>query len=178
MSSIFWQQHHTWPQHAVGPPPKQNILRCNTAMHAFMHFLEYKKWGRWQDRLAWLALSAQVGDDEIRAQIAYETGKASGRFIRENKIGICDPKMHAYYCSLGGRPTGFKISKETHLRMKVAHSGENSSQWGMFWVTNGVDNKKLKRGTLVPKGYRLGRAVFRVNGKFGALGEGLKPAHC
>jgi len=66
---MLLHDHHIWPQHAIGPAPKNNLLRCNVAMHAFLHKLEYEKWGRWQDKVAWQTLSGLIGKEEMQLEI-------------------------------------------------------------------------------------------------------------
>jgi hypothetical protein len=57
--------------------------------------------------------------------------------------------------------TGKKHSEETKLKMseskKGKGKGETNSQYGSCWITNEIENKKIKRGDAIPKGFRLGR---------------------
>jgi hypothetical protein len=39
------------------------------------------------------------------------------------------------------------------------HDGEKNSQFGTCWITNGVENKKIKKTDEIPLGWRLGRVV-------------------
>ena len=49
---IVWHRHRIVPGHIGGTYEEGNILRCNLAMHAFMHEQLYKEHGRWQDKFA------------------------------------------------------------------------------------------------------------------------------
>ena len=49
---ITWHKHHIVPKHAGGTDDPSNLLKCNIAMHAFMHEQLYKTHGRWQDKFA------------------------------------------------------------------------------------------------------------------------------
>ena len=46
-----------------------------------------------------------------------------------------------------------KIGEANSLKQK----GENNSQFGSCWVTNGVENKKIKKEEIIPNGWKLGR---------------------
>jgi len=37
--------------------------------------------------------------------------------------------------------------------------GINNSQYGTCWITNGIDNKKINKGDLIPDGWKLGRKL-------------------
>ena len=62
-----------------------------------------------------------------------------------------------------GKGKGRKHSEETKLKMsessKGQGSGSSNSQYGTCWITNEVENKKIKRGDLIPEGWRLGRKM-------------------
>ena len=109
---IIWHYHHIWPRHAIGPPPKNNILKCNIAMHSFMHRIEYIKWGRWQDKLAYNALKGLIKGAELYRQINIENGKArkgkklgpyrtrkdkgikKGPISEERRLKLCKPRLN------------------------------------------------------------------------------------
>jgi len=49
-----------------------------------------------------------------------------------------------------------KISKKNSINQK----GENNSQFGTRWVTNGKENTKIKKEETIPNGWRLGRKLI------------------
>lgn len=57
--------------------------------------------------------------------------------------------------------TGKQHKSETIEKMKqskVGHGlGFNNSQFGTCWITNGIENKKIKKTDSVPMGWELGR---------------------
>jgi hypothetical protein len=57
--------------------------------------------------------------------------------------------------------TGKKHSEESKIKMSKAkiglYDGEKNSQFGTCWITNGVENKKMKKEDALPTGWRLGR---------------------
>jgi hypothetical protein len=57
--------------------------------------------------------------------------------------------------------TGKTHSEETKRKIGEANSlkqkGESNSQFGTCWITNGTQNKKIKKTDKLPKGWSLGR---------------------
>jgi hypothetical protein len=61
---------------------------------------------------------------------------------------------------------GKKHSKETKIKIGIKNSikqqGTNNSQYGTYWITNGIENKKLKKGDNIINGWKLGRTLKNV----------------
>lgn len=57
--------------------------------------------------------------------------------------------------------TGKNHSEETKKKIGIANStkqkGESNSQYGTCWITNEIENKKIKKSDPIPEGWRLGR---------------------
>ena len=62
-------KHHIIPSHAGGTDGPSNLVELTVEEHAEAHRVLYDKYGRWQDKLAWLGLSGQIGKEEIIAEI-------------------------------------------------------------------------------------------------------------
>lgn len=67
-----------------------------------------------------------------------------------------------------GKPGPFtnkKHSLQTIEKMKTSHKGQGSgsanSQFGSKWITNEIDNRKIKNTSDIPDGWRLGRKLNR-----------------
>jgi len=57
---------------------------------------------------------------------------------------------------------GKKHNEETKQKMSIKAKlrvGEKSSGFGSCWITNGINNKKIKKNNLIPDGWRLGRVM-------------------
>lgn len=50
-------------------------------------------------------------------------------------------------------------SKEKMSGTRPKSSGKNNSQFGTAWITNGIDNKKIRKDALIPEGWRKGRST-------------------
>lgn len=66
-----------------------------------------------------------------------------------------------YFESNPGTFTGKTHSDDTIQQMKISaagkHVGEKNSQFGTMWITNGQENKKIKKDIEIPVGWRKGR---------------------
>lgn len=53
-----------------------------------------------------------------------------------------------------------ELSKQKMSKSSVGMgSGEKNSQYGTCWITNGIENKKIKKNQQIPNGWRLGRII-------------------
>lgn len=48
-----------------------------------------------------------------------------------------------------------KIGKSNSMKQK----GEKNSQFGTCWITNEIENKKIKKNDIIPNGWKLGRTI-------------------
>ena len=74
---IVWHRHHITPKHAGGTDDTSNILKCNVAMHAFMHEQRYRDVGDEYDRLAAAGLRGYMSEQELHIAKARESGYRS-----------------------------------------------------------------------------------------------------
>jgi group I intron endonuclease len=53
--------------------------------------------------------------------------------------------------------------EETKRKMSLSkqgmYDGEKNSQYGTCWITNGIVSDKIKKGDLIPEGWKLGRKI-------------------
>jgi hypothetical protein len=45
------------------------------------------------------------------------------------------------------------------FRRNNHQKGSKNSQYGTMWITDGISNKKIKRGEPIPEGFRAGRTI-------------------
>lgn len=95
------------------------------------------------------------------------TGILGGLKCRENKLGFCGPitdrmrKARSKTILKFNRTAflGKKHSEFTLNKMSLSHKGKYlgslNSQYGTFWITNGIENKKSKGE--IPQGWYKGR---------------------
>lgn len=77
------------------------------------------------------------------------------RMLKEYREGTRKPKLPNW--------TGKKHKPETIQKMKEVKKGygvgEKNSQYGTMWITNGIENKKIKSLDQIPQGWSKGRAA-------------------
>lgn len=73
----------------------------------------------------------------------YSTGKLERKYFYNWK-----GKKHT-------KQTKIKISKSNYQKQK----GEKNSQFGTCWITNGKENKKIKKDEQIPIGWSKGRVI-------------------
>ena len=104
-----------------------------------------KKYGEnWRGELAKLATAASknisVKNRKIRAQKALQT------------------KLEKYGC-FPGTPHSDKTKKKMSKVKKGKYIGEKNSQFGTCWITNGTENKKIKKNVDLSDGWCYGRKM-------------------
>lgn len=75
---VTHHDHHIIPKHAGGTDDPSNIVSLSISEHAEAHRVLFETHGRWEDELAWKALSGQLGKEEIIWQAMSQGGKKSG----------------------------------------------------------------------------------------------------
>ena len=75
--TIYTHKHHIIPRHAGGSNDPSNLIELTVEEHALAHKKLFFIYGRWQDEIAWLTLSGQIGKEEAtrRAISATHKGK-------------------------------------------------------------------------------------------------------
>jgi len=62
---------------------------------------------------------------------------------------------------------GKKHSQESRKKMSLSSKGktvgEKNSQYGTIWITNGQENKKIKKDSIIPSGWYKGRKIQTNN---------------
>ena len=91
---------------------------------------------------------AQWENKEYRSKI---TEVLRNNMIKNHRLGKI--KYDTFTGKTHSEETKRKIGEANSLKQK----GESNSQFGTCWITNGIDNKKIKKTEKLPKGWSLGR---------------------
>lgn len=72
-----YHRHHIIPRHMGGTDDPDNLIEVTVEQHALLHKQLWEDLGHWQDKVAWLTLSGQIGKEEatIMAIKAANTGR-------------------------------------------------------------------------------------------------------
>ena len=105
-------------------------------------------------------LRKKYGDDfkKIISKNYYnnQTPEEKEKWKEKIKIGQKNSNF-----DFGSTFRGKKHREETKFRIgesnKIKQKGELNSQFGSCWITNGIENKKIKKTEPIPNNWRLGR---------------------
>jgi hypothetical protein len=97
-----------------------------------------------EDKIFRENLSKSIKQGQIRAR---ENGK---------KFGFQDNNKRCNWRGRKHSPETIEKMKDT-AKIRQLGKGNRNSQYGTCWVTDGKENKKIKKGEIIPKNWKLGR---------------------
>ena len=130
-----------------------------------------------------LCMNLQLGggggfsSEEHQLKCSFAGGKANALKLKTNpehfknfgtKISVIKKNMFKEGV-LNFKPldwTGRKHSEESKQKMREYASqriGDKNSQFGTCWITNGLENSKIKKTETIPDGWKLGRTIIKNN---------------
>ena len=113
---MITHKHHIIPRHAGGGDEPTNIVELTIPEHAEAHKKIYEEHGRWQDEVAWRALSKQISCAE-----AIKEAQIKGNLGSKRRVGYITPEETKRKISESNR--GKKATDETRRKMSEAHTG-------------------------------------------------------
>lgn len=151
MSIYQTHKHHIIPRHAGGTDDPSNLVELTVEDHAIAHKVLYGLYGRWQDKIAWKALSGTIDKENIRREATIAFNK-SREYSVETRA-----KMSA-------SQKGKKLSKETRAKMSASKKGRKFSEETKKKISISNTGKKhsaetkskIGAGTLGKKWYNNG----------------------
>jgi HNH endonuclease. len=122
-------RHHVIPRHMGGSDDPSNIIELTVEEHAAAHKELYEKYGKEEDKFAWLGLSGQIGKEEIveyKARLGALNANANGAYLKGNAKHVermkSDPEYNAEVRRKQSKP---KSNKENYKGPKSAEQREN-----------------------------------------------------
>lgn len=120
MDIIAKHKHHIIPKHMGGSDDAYNLVELTVEEHAEAHRILYEKYGKEEDRLAWLGLSKQISKLELLAEI-----RKSKEYKRKHREAITSP--------------------EYRKKMSLAVSGEKHPMFGKKHTQKSIEKIKEAR---------------------------------
>lgn len=161
-----------------GSDDPSNIKELTIEQHAAAHRDLYEKYGFEQDRIAWQGLTGLISKAEVMQEL-HKLGRKKTNKILQEKYGVDNPGQLAYNreatkirnkrlhaegimkvpdCWKGKKHTE-EAKRKIGEKNSLHQQGSGNSQYGSFWITNGIDNKKLRKNDLIPEGWYKGRVT-------------------
>lgn len=158
-----------------GTDDPSNLIQLTVEQHAEAHRILYETYGYEQDKLAWQGLLGIIPKEDIVTE-ANKIGRIKTNLILKEKYGVTNPgqlpqtreaaskrmkKRHEQgKCKIPDW-TGKKHKQETKdkigKKLSIAQAGSKNSQFGTMWITNGIQNKKVKKTVdFIPEGWYKG----------------------
>ena len=159
-------KHHIIPRHAGGTDEPSNLIELTVEEHAEAHRILFEQYGKWQDKTAWMALSNQIGKEEIISNESKEKMAAAKRgkkitpehlkALNEGRRNSKNSEEHIAVLKTIWK--GEKHSEETKEKMSLAKKGKPSnnpkgsidickknaeSQKGKTWYKDFVTGKRV-----------------------------------
>jgi len=173
-------KHHVIPKHAGGTDDPSNIVELTIEEHAEAHRKLYEEHGRWQDRIAWHALSGIIGHKEAWYQKICEASKMAREKIAEMYTSedrsrwrknawenATEEQREKHRQAVSKGRTGIKLSEEHRQAMSERMTGEGHPLWGVpwdeerLWITNGQENRRINpEKEQLPDGWWWAKTVF------------------
>ena len=102
-----------------GTDNPSNLIELTVEEHALAHKKLFEEYGRWQDEVAWQALSGQIGNEEATrtASSLANLGNTNGRGGKGKKLSEETKKR------IGLASKGRKHTEETKKKISLAHKG-------------------------------------------------------
>jgi hypothetical protein len=123
-------KHHIIPRHMGGTDVPENIIELTVDEHANAHKILYEKHGKWQDFMAWQALSGQIEKEELR-RLATKLSLTGIPKTEEHKKKISESKK------------GKKLSDETKRKMSISQKARKIT-WDLKSITPESNEKRSK----------------------------------
>ena len=115
-------KHHIIPKHAGGTDDPSNIVYLTIEEHAEAHKKLYKKYGRWQDKVAYEGLSGQIESKDVIKEVYKQNGLAQVHHLHTKSV-----KEKARQRTIEVNK-GKVLSKEHKEKLRLARLGQKHKE--------------------------------------------------
>jgi len=102
------------------------------------------------------------GGDKFQAAIKYwQIPENKKRLIERNrevgKMRFKNGELNNWKCDWTGKKHKEESKQKIGSTNSIKQKGLLNSQFGTCWITNGIENKKIKKSDSIPNGWKIGR---------------------
>jgi hypothetical protein len=126
----YTEKHHIIPRSLNGTDEKENLVNLTAREHFICHYLLTKMYDK-------------RTNNHYKLVCAFNMMNMSGEYHTR------------YFNSYLYEANKIQFSKLQSKNQK----GQKNSQFGKMWITNGKDNKKIRKDEIIPEGFRKGRVI-------------------
>jgi len=134
MHKHIYHRHRIIPGHMGGTYAPENVVLLTIEEHAEAHRLLYEEHGRWEDKVAWLGLSGQIGKDEMIRELQKEAQKKravtmnsedyKSKMSAAKKGKKMPPRTAEWRAKISAAKKGQKHTEESKAKMRASHTGK------------------------------------------------------
>jgi len=111
-----------------------------------------------------MARRGKIGQEKQREWLIETHGVDHVSKLPEVKEKISKRMSNVYpkgttWCSFAGKQHSDEVKRKIGEKNSKHQTGSGNSQFGTMWITNGVENKKVKKDSIIPVGYSKGRKI-------------------
>jgi hypothetical protein len=130
--------HHIIPKHAGGTDDPNNLIELTPEEHAEAHRILYEKYGRIQDKVAWLGLAKLATNKEIIAELLKQPKSEE----HKKKISKAHKGMNKPWL-VGSKVTGAKkgVAKTKEHRENISKGKKGKTVPALLGNTNAASLK-------------------------------------
>ncbi len=153
---MYQHKHHIIPKHEwkerfgdlKGVNDTDNICYLTTEQHAHVHLILFEMYNRENDRIAWLGLSSQIGEEEIiflKNSVAHKNNKfrLGKKHTQETKDKMRNRKLGTFH------------TEESKKKMGLVHKGnkynlgrKHTEEWKLSMSERNSKNKNPNYGNI------------------------------
>lgn len=113
-SNTIYHMHHIVPKHMGGTDDPSNLIKLTVEEHAAAHLKLYEEHGKWEDKLAWKALSGQISMPEASRE-AWIKGCYKGGYAKKPNSVPAYNKVELYCIGCRRRDKPYNIMNK-HIK--------------------------------------------------------------
>jgi hypothetical protein len=131
----IYHKHHIVPRHVGGTDDPSNLILLTVEEHAEAHRKLYEEHGRWQDYVAWQALTSNITEEEAR--IMSVKFALTGKSKSEEHCQRISESLKKRYAELGNPSKGRKKKPATEERKrKISEANKGKTTRSGYTLSN------------------------------------------
>ena len=121
-----------------------------------------KEWVKKGQELANKAKAKLIKEDPEFREKYYQAIREGISQAKQRGVKFSNVQDHFSWKGKKHKPSTIEKMKNTRKERNLG-VGENNSQYGTCWITDGISNKKIEKTAVITEGWKLGRVLKNKN---------------